>query len=674
MTFNVFDSISFISRSNSYFFGFSTFKQDFFQVLQLGFQCYNNSRYKKTGVDRNTPSLRDYFEAVKGFYRRQHDVDVLQQESIWKNFSHTANHNIVLQQQLEETREKFQHHARFSTHSNESLYEAYKKLNGIEKLLLLAQNDIERAEKRRFFGRIPKSLLAHYKKYSIEQLAILRQERQDIVLNIVGRLIQAAKDPLLENTDTLLGITEELKQKGFLKSSYKNPAIADDSLSKTLFYKFHGIIRRQRNHDMLAVLHSLPWFRHKKSLASRYGVSKLVPKKHKKPEFIFFNTYLRQHWFDDFHPYAKIDATLHYLKTAHVTETLTSDSFSRRIIYLRSADYALSTEIRRIRQARIDCQKGLRKYFNAKTMLFLDAIEANLHKHAIKLINHKINVLHFISVAPREEMECLNIQDFIISIYADITPRVRQRYDRAVAAIQEKLEVYYEEHLNHYLCQWSSVSQLKNLRESDLIKLNREAEEQETLLMRMLPRNWSVRIKKMQLLRQLRQFQQLESSASSHLKKLIAEKPAVLQKIVTAQFQYLYDGLVEYIKNYIKDFNYGDQKNVLSQMIKSLQHEGVTESEFSTKLSKSERLFLKQFPEINFFINATLKLHQEQKIIEALRNPSEIEAHIDSIYRFILFQEAKFLNTNKVKFVPLYCNAISQPEKSLFYHCGRIIR
>jgi hypothetical protein len=668
MAFDIFDSIQVLSQSNSRLFGFTSFSKDFFHTLHLGCRCYHDSRFKKTGVAADRQSLRQYFDAVKGFNRRQNDVKFLQQASSWYEFSRSAQHNVVLQQQLTETQEDFKRHERFSAHSNESLLEAYEKLNDIEKLLILALKEVSQAKRRLVFGRVPRNLLKAYRKYLIQQWAILKQEREDIVMHMLARLNQAAEDPSLENTDTLPTIIKELKSKAFLKSTYTSPKISEDSLTKDLFHKFHEIIHKEGSSEITSVLHALPWFRKRTSLARLYEVEELIPKSHKKPGFLFFGSNLRFHWFDDFHNLAKIDSTLHYLRTAHVTGDSTFHSLSHRMVSLYSAQQALNEELNRLKVARENCKKGLRKYFCKADLLFLEALEKKLKQKQIRLISQKINLLKFIAVAPHEELQQLKIYDFIDSIEADITPKIRIKCDRQVATIQKTLDVYFEEHLKNYLCQWSSASSLKRLGIGELEKLHVSSEEQEKVLMTVLPKDWNYRLGKMQKLRRTNQLLRLETSAGLNLTKLLVDRPSVLHKIIRSELCYLHDCLVDYIKNYVQDFNYADQKNILAQMISELGREDVCEAETSTQLLQSERMFLKQFPEINFFINSLLKLKKTEDVLVKLHNPCEVESQISSLYRFIQFQETKFLTKNKAKFVTLFCKSDAPAENRVSIH------
>jgi hypothetical protein len=194
------------------------------------------------------------------------------------------------------------------------------------------------------------------------------------------------------------------------------------------------------------------------------------------------------------------------------------------------------------------------------------------------------------------------------------------------------------------------------------------SEEQEKVLMTVLPKDWNYRLGKMQKLRRTNQLLRLETSAGLNLTKLLVDRPSVLHKIIRSELCYLHDCLVDYIKNYVQDFNYADQKNILAQMISELGREDVCEAETSTQLLQSERMFLKQFPEINFFINSLLKLKKTEDVLVKLHNPCEVESQISSLYRFIQFQETKFLTKNKAKFVTLFCKSDAPAENRVSIH------
>ncbi|HEV2613871.1 MAG TPA: hypothetical protein VGV92_04080 [Gammaproteobacteria bacterium] len=668
MTFKNFDLIDRISRRNSFLFGFHAFSKEFFQTLQLGFSVYHDSRFKKTGLAAERMSLRQCFDAIVGFRRREQAVDSLRKPKIWKSFSTISESNVILQQQLTETEHDFKHQERFATHTNESLYDAYKKLNLIEQLLQGALREVAKAKRRWFLGRIPRALLRKYRDYLVQQLATVKQEREDIVTHMLARLIQAAKDPLLENTDTLPSIIKDLKSKGFLKSSYTTPVISENTLSAKLFHKFHAIIQADGNSEMRPVLYSLPWFKNNKNMAVRYQVENLVPPKEKSPQFLFYNHNLRVHWFDDFHAYAKMDTTLHYLRTERVKGELTFDSLSHRMMSVCSAEHALEIELTRIRVSRVQANKGLRKYFNRKTTQFLDAIELALKQKAERLVNEKIELLGFINIAPMEEVQDLKIVEFVESIDASISEKTQRKFNHHMKALQKRMDLYLENQLKDYLCQWSSLSLLKELSREQLDKLHLESETQELLLMRVLPREWSFRVAEMRKLRLNNQSRCLEIAAGINLTQLLLEKPSVLQKLVKKELQYLRESLVDYLKNNVHGFDYGDQKSALTKMIAELESEGVGEAELSLKLSKLDQQFLNTFPEVHFFINIMLKLKQEENILDKIHNPKEIEDRIDGVHRFIQRQEAKYLSKNKVKFATLFCKSESASENRVLIH------
>ncbi|MDX2164916.1 MAG: hypothetical protein SFW07_05825, partial [Gammaproteobacteria bacterium] len=317
MTFAIFDAHAVISRRNSRFFGFTSFTQDFFRTLNLGFELYHNSRFKKTGVNMNA-SFRECADAIIGFRRREQDVAKLHTREFWNQTQRAAQHNVVLQQQLRETEEAFQHDARFSTHSHISLLNAYKRLLQIEKLLIRALRDIEKAKRRRYFGRVPDHILNQYHDYLTQQWGILKQEREDIVVNMLNRLIQAARDPFLENADTLPDIVADLKEKGIICKNYRIPVISDNKFNQKLFQRFHRVLKSQHTGEVSRLVRELPWFQNNHTLAARFGVTHLMPESSKSPKFLYYFHNLRFHWFDDFYEQAKIDSTLHYLQMARI--------------------------------------------------------------------------------------------------------------------------------------------------------------------------------------------------------------------------------------------------------------------------------------------------------------------------------------------------------------------
>lgn len=678
MTFSIFHSAEIISGCNSTVFGFTSFSPHYFKTLQLGFTVYHDSRFKKTGVDKARLSFKDCVEAIKGYYRRQKDVQFLKDRASWKSFSKIAQHNVALQNQLEQTQEDFQRHERFATHANESLLEAYEQLLNLEKLFMLGINDITAAKKRWFFGKVPDVVLEQFEGYLSQQLVVLKKEREDIVANILRRVIQVANDPFLENADTLPAVVKDLKSKGFLNANYTTPKITDDKLTKHLFLEFHAIVlsesQKEEAADVGVVLHALPWFNHKSSLAERFKVSDLMPRTKKRPAFLFDGSNTRYSWFADFHHQAKIDAGLHYLKTAKVTGELTFESLSHRLVVLHSAEQALGEEVRRVKQARAKFSTGIKKLFNHKTLTFLDKVESKLQEQAIVLVSEKIALLSFITITPAEEIQSLKLLDFVKDIEANISlletvmqPHqlltIRKQFSKQIREVNKTITRYFETHLKDYFCLWTELPRLDVVNEETWRSLNEKAKAQEVLLISTLPEEWASRIQHMQKLRESNQLRLLESAARNNLVELLGLKPSIVQHSIKKELLFIQETLVDYLKHKVNDFEYENQKRILAKMLEKIAGEGVCQAELSTHLSESQRSFLSTFPEVNFYLNIMLKIKQEETVLDKLYNPTEIEEHLNALYRFIQREEAKFLPKSNAKFLVLFSKSDVPSER-----------
>jgi len=675
MTFAIFDAHAVISSSNSRFFGFTSFTHDFFRTLNLGFELYHNSRFKKTGLNAAQMTFRECANAIIGFRRREQDVAMLHTREFWKNSQYAARHNVALQQQLRETEEAFQHEARFATHSHVSLLNAYKRLGQIETLLTRALKDIEKAKRRRYFGCMPENTLNHYRDYLIQQWGILKQEREDIVIHMLNRLIQAARDPLLENADTLPDIVNDLKNKGIIKKNYRIPVLSDNKFTPELFKRFHRILKSQLSSEASGLMRELPWFQNNSSLASRFGVNYLVPESPKSPKFLYYFHNLRFHWFDDFYEQAKIDSTLHYLRMANIAIKSTAESISHRILALHSAETALQSQLARIQRARAECQRGFKKYFSTRTLNFLLRIEDALKLQKFQLLGEKVNLLGCLSVAPLESFKDIQIYQFIHSFPAKLPPVLRQQYGQYSATLKDRISPYYEIHLKRYFADWVNSASLGKLTAEQLQEAHERAEKDEAVLITFLPVRWSARIEKIRGLRLANQFRKIETWAGLGLLDLFRERPVLLQEQIRDELHYLTQSLEEYIRSHVEEFDYRDQKSYLMQLIDELAKEGVTETQESHKLSATDKCFLDSFSEINFFVNVMLRLKSAEKLIESMHNISDIKSHLDDIYRFIKRQEGSYLNRNKVKFVSLFCREPTLAQKQLsIYPLRRIIR
>ncbi len=675
MTFAIFDSHAVISSRNSVFFGFTGFSKEFFHTLHLGFELYHNSRFKKTGLNSERMTFRECANAIIRFRRREHDVAMLHTRKFWETTQRAARHNVVLQQQLRETEEAFQHEARFATHSHVSLLDAYKRLAQIEKLVVRALKDIENAKKRRYFGRMPEALLTQYHDYLIQQWAILKQEREDIVIHMLNRLIQAARDPFLENADTLPDITNDLKEKGIIRKAYRIPMLSDNKLTPELFRRFHRILKAQPSGEVSRIMRELPWFENHPNIATRIGVNHLIPESAKSPKFLYYFHNLRFHWFDDYYEHAKIDSTLHYLRMSKVAIASTAESLTHRMLALYSAENALQSQFVRIEQARKESLSGLRKYFSRLTINFLVRIEDFFKLQKFQLLCEKIDLLGCISTAPIENLKEIQLYAFIRSFPARISPPQRKQFEEHKARIKERVSPHYETHLKRYFAEWASFASLQNLTPEQLQEAHARAEKDEAVLMTFLPERWTFRIEKIRELRLTNQFKAAEVWAGIGLIELFRERPALLQKQIQDELQYLSESLEEYIKDYVEEFDYADQKSYLLHLITLLDKEGVTETTDSHQLSPTDKTFLESFPEINFFVNVTLKIKSAEKLSANLNNISDIKTYLDDIYRFIKRQEGHYLNKNKAKFATLFCREATLAQKNLsIYPIRRIIR
>lgn len=656
-----------ISGCNSRLFGFLSFSHAFFETLHLGFECYNDARFKKTGVDKAGMSFRETIYAIVGFRWREQGVDILRQKTFWENVSRVAKDNVVLHHQLVEREAAFQREGRFGTYTHESLYFAYQQLKHIGTLLNRAVRDIQAAKRRRFWGRIPNELLQRYDEYIQEQRRVLKKEREDILNAMLIRLKQAAKDPFLENADAFSTTLKDLKAKNIIRKEYRVMEHADNKLTPALFRKFHRCINTHAVSKKLSPLAALPWFDDKPSLAKRFNVHIWMPASPKSPGFLYFLANLRYHWFEDFHDYAKVDASLSYLRASRVTAQMTHESLSQRIMCIHSAQMALQTQLLRIQEARAASQRGLRKYFADTTLHFLTVIEDTLKKQSNLLIEEKLYLLNSISIAPIAQIKSIHIYGFIRALSKEITPDLREKFDKPMEILKKRVNDYFEHALKPYLIKWASIARLKTLSHDELSFAYAEAEQQELLLIALLPPKWADRVSEMRAFRLSNQFNLLETTAGLNLTQLLLECPSMLHKQVKWELAYLSESLIEYIKNYVSQFDYPDQKKAIFNMIARLYAEGVTEARASLKLSDADKKYLATFPEVNFFVNVMLTLKSEEQALLKCHNPAEIDDRLTQLHHDIQRQESIFLKRNPAKFVSLFCksSAVTENHASL---------
>ncbi|MDX2164497.1 MAG: hypothetical protein SFW07_03660, partial [Gammaproteobacteria bacterium] len=401
----------------------------------------------------------------------------------------------------------------------------------------------------------------------------------------------------------------------------------------------------------------------------------LMPESSKSPKFLYYFHNLRFHWFDDFYEQAKIDSTLHYLQMARIAIESTADSVAHRVLALHSAETAFQSQFARIQRARRECQRGFRKYFSANTLRFLLRIEDALKLQQFQLLCEKVNLLGCISVAPIESLREIQLYQLLRSFPSRLPPVLKKQYDQYVAVLESRVSPNYEIHLKRYFSEWAYYASLKTLTAEQLQAVHERSEKDEAALMVFLPVRWSFRVEKIRELRLSNQLKSVELWAGMGLIDLFRERPTLLQQQIQDEIHHLTESLEEYIRDYVEEFNYVDQKHYLMQLITSLRQEGVSDVHESQKLLCSDKSFLALFPEINFFINVMLKLKSTEKLFPTLNNIPDVKHHLDEIYRFIRRQEGMYLNKNNAKFVQLFCREATLAEKQLsIYPLRRIIR
>ena len=320
---------------------------------------------------------------------RKQQADTLSQEKVHNQLADASKSSYV-EAQLRELKNRWLHHGNFAHFGDRALLRAYHTLSHIEEYVQFALTELDElnASKSPFKAKLPNAFYEDYAKHLEQTLATIHGERQRITASMYERLRIAASQQDLTAGDTLMHTIKRLKALSVVKKDYASTHKQQRTLSPEHFNQFHQAIFDKGDATTQKRTLELPWFNLKETLpgqglslkagvAKQFGLAKQIPKKLKKPEWLFKGTATRFHFFEEPYTFASLAASIERLKqtTCGYLDPLTIE---KSLFELTCVSTLLDELNERAELARKNVTKGLRRFFTRQTQDFLTHYQQQL--------------------------------------------------------------------------------------------------------------------------------------------------------------------------------------------------------------------------------------------------------------------------------------------------------